>query len=165
LVRRFTSLNKTFDVPSFCRVEPYSNAHPLPAVSSFPNFTLSFSTKFLYFDSCIQLCRNTYLSLPCRLSRKRGKYLNALLPKIPRVLLFTRVNLRNLIKMKALRLVILTPPERTLLLLLRLRQMVGKERDRVTKNLRVLLNCLHLLPKKLLTNSQRTSTPLGQPSG
>jgi hypothetical protein len=75
------------------------------------------------------------------------------------------VNLRNLIKMKALRLVILTPPERTLLLLLRLRQMVGKERDRVTKNLRVLLNCLHLLPKKILTSSPWTSTPLELPSG
>jgi hypothetical protein len=94
-----------------------------------------------------------------------GRYPNEPLPKIPRGLLFTRVNLRSLIKMKVLRLIILIPLKRILLLLLRLLQMVGKEKDKVMKNLRVLPNCLHLLPKKLLTNSQRTSTPLGQPSG
>jgi hypothetical protein len=38
LVRRFTSLNKNLEVPASCRVEPYSSAHPLPAVSFFPNF-------------------------------------------------------------------------------------------------------------------------------
>jgi hypothetical protein len=33
LVRRFTSLNKKSEVPSSCRVEPFSGAHALPSVS------------------------------------------------------------------------------------------------------------------------------------
>jgi hypothetical protein len=106
-----------------------------------------------------------YLSLPCHLSPKMGKYPNEPLPKIPRELHFTRVNLRSLIKMKAVRLATPIPLERILLLLLRLLQRGGKEKGKVTKNLRVLQSCLHLLPKKLLTSSQRTSIPLGRPSG
>ena len=35
LVRRFTSLSKKSEVPSSCRVEPFSGVHALPAVSSF----------------------------------------------------------------------------------------------------------------------------------
>jgi hypothetical protein len=33
LVRRFTSLSKKHEVPSSCRVEPYSASHALPEVS------------------------------------------------------------------------------------------------------------------------------------
>ena len=35
LVRRFTSLSKKSEVPSSCRVEPFSGVHALPAVSYF----------------------------------------------------------------------------------------------------------------------------------
>jgi hypothetical protein len=35
LVRRFTSLSKKNEVPSSCRVEPFSGVHALPAVSVF----------------------------------------------------------------------------------------------------------------------------------
>jgi hypothetical protein len=35
LVRRFTSLSKNHEVPSSCRVEPFSGAHTLPEVSIF----------------------------------------------------------------------------------------------------------------------------------
>jgi hypothetical protein len=55
-----------------------------------------------------------------------GRYPNEPVPKIPRELLYTRVNLRNLIKMKVLRLIILIPLERILLVRLRLLQMGGK---------------------------------------
>jgi hypothetical protein len=33
LIRRFTSLSKNHEVPSSCRVEPYSASHALPEVS------------------------------------------------------------------------------------------------------------------------------------
>jgi hypothetical protein len=35
LVHRFTSLSKKSDIPSSCRVEPFSGVHALPAVSYF----------------------------------------------------------------------------------------------------------------------------------
>ena len=38
LVRRFTSLSKKSEVPASCRVEPFSGAHALPAVSVFLEF-------------------------------------------------------------------------------------------------------------------------------
>jgi hypothetical protein len=41
LVRRFTSLSKNHEVPSSCRVEPFSGSHALPEVSAFFRVVLS----------------------------------------------------------------------------------------------------------------------------
>jgi hypothetical protein len=41
LVRRFTSLTKNDIVPTTCRVEPFSAAHPLPSVSTLVELLLS----------------------------------------------------------------------------------------------------------------------------
>ena len=49
LIRRFSSLSKKHEVPTSCRVEPYSGSHALPKVS---NFFLSSCTLFVnYFLS------------------------------------------------------------------------------------------------------------------
>jgi hypothetical protein len=51
LVCRFTSLTKNADVPASCRVEPFSGAHALPAVSILSNlfaFTFLAYLVFLY---------------------------------------------------------------------------------------------------------------------
>jgi hypothetical protein len=57
LVRRFTSLTKNADVPASCRVEPFSGAHALPAVS----VSLEFFCLFFSCLSCIFILIHTLI--------------------------------------------------------------------------------------------------------
>jgi hypothetical protein len=53
LVRRFTSLNRNNEVPSSCRVEPYSGSHALPEVSNIFRVVFPiFSTATVFLSVC-----------------------------------------------------------------------------------------------------------------
>jgi hypothetical protein len=67
LIRRFTSLSKKHEVPSSCRVEPYSVSHALPQVSAF------FSSRVCYFLAYILFLVFIFLCYPwcasCRVTK------------------------------------------------------------------------------------------------
>jgi hypothetical protein len=64
LVRRFTSLSKNSEVPSSCRVEPFSGVHALPAVSIFLRVLLLLSNCNWFFFGSNGFCRIVSLFLP-----------------------------------------------------------------------------------------------------
>jgi hypothetical protein len=83
LIRRFTSLSKKHEVPSSCRVEPYSASHALPQVSTLfsVNYSCFLSTAPTFLEflvACLLLldfilCRTTKFSFLCPLYLKVEK--------------------------------------------------------------------------------------------
>ena len=56
LIRRFSSLSKKHEVPSSCRVEPYSASHALPEVSVCPSSCLTIFVDSFLFSLYNHLC-------------------------------------------------------------------------------------------------------------
>ena len=78
LVRRFTSLSKNNEVPSSCRVEPFSGDHAPPDVSAFLRVVL------LFFDcNCFFLCVLIVLSFPLVLFCLQNHQSLSSLPPLP----------------------------------------------------------------------------------
>jgi hypothetical protein len=66
LIRRFSSISKKNEVPTSCRVEPYSGSHALPEVSNFFPLSCTFICRLppnlfcmFYLDLAFTSCRTT----------------------------------------------------------------------------------------------------------
>lgn len=174
LVRRFTSLSKKSEVPSSCRVEPFSGVHALPFVSVFFLRVLLLLLTAIVFSSGLIILSCSLADSACRITKLFLPFLHYLkvemYPSEPsslttrKKLLFARANPQNLIRVrvpltksrskdKLLALLI-----QTLLLLLLLR-IITRGRETLTKKILARLNFLYQPPKNLLPKNKKSSTP------